>query len=76
MRIMVVPLVDVSDMLCAQALAKVAQALARLAPGETLDVRHNTSDVKQDLVVWAASAGHPAAEFGAGLLRITRGAAR
>ena len=68
--------VDVQDMLCAQALAKVAQALARLAPGETLDVRYNTPDVKQDLVVWAASTGHPAAEHGAGILRITRGTPR
>ena len=68
--------VDVRDMLCAQALAKVAQALARLAPGETLDVRYNTPDVKQDLVVWAASHGHPAAAHGAGILRITRGTPR
>ena len=68
--------VDVRDMLCAQALAKVAQALARRAPGETLDVRYNTPDVKQDLAVWAAGGGHPAAEHGADILRITRGTPR
>ncbi|MBI4343707.1 MAG: hypothetical protein HY601_02710, partial [Candidatus Omnitrophica bacterium] len=45
--------VDVRDMLCAQALAVVSAAAARLADGASLDVRYNQDDVKQDLLVWA-----------------------
>ena len=69
---MAVPLVDVSDMLCAQALALVAQALARVKPGEALDVRYTTQDVKQDLRVWADRLGHRVSEPGAFTLRIER----
>jgi TusA-related sulfurtransferase len=49
--------VDVRDMLCAQALAAVAAALARLAPGACLDVRYSQDDVKQDLLAWARAQG-------------------
>ena len=55
-------LVDVSDMLCAQALALVAQALTRVNPGETLTVRYTTQDVKQDLLVWSNNLGHRVSE--------------
>ncbi len=46
--------VNVRDMLCAQALAIVAEAMGRLEPGEEgLDVRMSTDDVQQDLQAWA-----------------------
>ncbi len=46
--------VDVRDMLCAQALAVVAEAMAQLKAGEEgLDVRISTDDVQQDLQAWA-----------------------
>jgi TusA-related sulfurtransferase len=53
---------DVRDMVCAQALARVAQALARLSPGETLEVRCNAADVKRDLLAWARERGHDVKE--------------
>ncbi len=52
--------VDVRDMLCAQALAVVAQAMASLRPGETLEIHYNAQDVKQDVLTWAHGLGHPA----------------
>ncbi len=64
--------VDVRDMLCAQALAAVAQALAPLRPGEAVEVRYNTEDVKRDLLVFAKDRGHAAVELGTGALRIER----
>jgi len=65
-------LVDVSDMLCAQALALVAQAVARARPGHTVDVRYTTQDVRQDLLVWAESLGHRVSEPEPSTLRIER----
>ena len=50
--------IDVRDMLCAQALAVVAQAIDRLPTGGILAVRYNTADVRQDLAVWAQERGH------------------
>ena len=52
-------MVDVRDMLCAQALAVVAQALAALSDRQdaTLEVWCNTDDVKRDLLVWAQERG-------------------
>ena len=65
--------VDVQDMLCAQALAVVAQALARVAVGEWIDVAWNGDDVRRDLVAWAADRGHRYAEVpNARTLRIRR----
>lgn len=49
--------VDVSDMLCAQALALVAKAIARVTMGESIKVRLNSEDVRQDLQVWASEKG-------------------
>ena len=46
--------VDVRDMLCAQALAVVAQAMGPLPAGARVAVRYSTEDVRRDLVVWAA----------------------
>ena len=69
---MAAPLVDVSDMLCAQALARVAQALAQIKPGDTLAVRYNAQDVKHDLLVWSESLGHRVSEPDPCTLRIER----
>lgn len=64
--------VDVSDMLCAQALAVVAQALQRAAPGASLDVALNAEDVQRDLLIWARDQGHAATVIGPQRLRIRR----
>ena len=69
---MAAPLVDVSDMLCAQALARVAQALARVGPGEALIVQYNAQDVKRDLLIWSSSLGHRVSEPEPSTLRIER----
>jgi len=50
--------VDVRDMLCAQALAVVAQAVRRLAVGQQLEVSWNAEDVHRDLLVWARERGY------------------
>ena len=64
--------VDVRDMLCAQALALVAQAVERLQAGETLEVLSNADDVKQDLMAWATDQGHIFVEVKTGSLSIGR----
>jgi len=56
------PDVDVRDMLCAQALAVVAQALDRLPAGANLNIRYNAGDVRQDLLAWAQALGHDMSE--------------
>ena len=66
--------VDVRDMLCAQALALVAQAMERLAVGDALSIAHNAEDVKRDLLVWAAHQGHGTRRTGPSALEMTRGA--
>ncbi len=45
--------IDVRDMMCAQALAAVAQAVGRLEDGAALVILYNAADVKHDLLVWA-----------------------
>ena len=50
--------VDVRDMLCAQALAAVARAVESLRGGQRLDILYNAEDVKRDLLVWAQDRGH------------------
>ena len=62
--------VDVRDMLCAQALAVVDESLKRCQPGETITIRYNASDVKQDLLIWASRLGHPVVEVAPDTLRI------
>ena len=64
--------VDVRDMLCAQALALVAQAAERLHVGETLGILYNAEDVKQDVIVWSKQQGYFMVEMGAGILSIER----
>ena len=63
--------VDVQDMLCAQALAVVAQAIDRLPRGDALEVRYNTDDVRHDLIVWAEARRYQVQETGS-RMRITR----
>ena len=50
--------VDVRDMLCAQALAVVAKAMAPLPAGTWAAARYTTEDVRRDLIAWAASRGY------------------
>ncbi len=63
-------MVDVRDMLCAQALAIVAQDVGRLQAGETAAVRYNTDDVKRDLLAWASDRGYHVDTAIAGTLHI------
>lgn len=53
--------VDVRDMVCAQALAVVAKALARLPSGATATLLYDTDDVRRDLLAWAAGRGYTVA---------------
>jgi len=64
--------VDVRDMLCAQALAVVAQAMERLQRAQPLEVCYNAEDVRRDLLVWAQDRGYPVREVDGGVLRIER----
>ena len=64
--------VDVRDMLCAQALALVAQAIERLRGGGILDVAYNADDVKRDLLIWARERGYPTDERRTNLMRLTK----
>ena len=69
-RISLTNMVDVRDMLCAQALALVAQAVAKLHSGEALTVRYNTEDVRRDLLVWAREQGCGVQERGSEVIRL------
>jgi TusA-related sulfurtransferase len=62
--------VDVRDMLCAQALAVVAQAAGRLPAGEALEIMYNAEDVKQDLIAWAQQRGRAIQDAGPMRLRL------
>ena len=53
-----VRMVDVRDMLCAQALAVVAHTMDPLPPGARVEVRYSTEDVRRDLVAWATERGY------------------
>lgn len=64
--------VDVRDMLCAQALALVAQTVDRASVGETIEVLYNAADVKHDLLVWAQEQACMIHEVEAGLLSLER----
>ena len=68
-------LVDVSDMLCAQALAVVAQAMSRVDPGVSIDVAVTAEDVQRDLLIWAREQGHDAVLAGPARLRLRRSTA-
>ena len=47
------PVIDVRDMLCAQAIMVTTKAATPLAPGTVFDVVCNAADVQQDLLLWA-----------------------
>ena len=66
-----VPVVDVRDMLCAQALAVVSNAMARVRAGQAIEVLTNAEDVRHDLLAWANQRGYPVA-IASSTLRITR----
>ena len=65
--------IDVRDMLCAQALAVVAQSIGQLRAGEVASVHYNTDDVKHDLLVWAHDRGHQIDVAAPGILQIQIG---
>ena len=64
--------IDVRDMLCAQALAVVAQAIIRLKVGESRDILFDADDVRHDLLVWAGERGYGIQEPTRGFMRLQR----
>ena len=64
--------VDVREMLCAQALAVVAQAVDRLPSGGLLTVQYDAQDVRDDLGIWAHSHGHGFDVVDAATLQVRR----
>ena len=64
--------IDVRDMLCAQALAIVAQAVKRVRVGDTLQIVYDAEDVKRDLLAWAADQHQRITEAGQATLQLTR----
>ena len=64
--------VDVRDMLCAQALAVVAQAAAQLLHDGWLDVTYSAEDVRRDLLAWAHDRAWIVREPSGGILRLQR----
>ena len=71
--IMAPAIVDVRDMTCAQALALVGQAVARLGIGQALEILYNADDVKQDVLAWARTLGHRIIERSPDRLHLERG---
>ena len=65
-------MVDVRDMLCAQALALIARAAKSLGPEEPLEVTFNAEDVRRDLLVWAAQRGYDVEPLNAATVRLRR----
>lgn len=65
-------LVDVRDMLCAQALARVAEAIERVHEGSSVEVLYNAEDVRHDLTVWAKDRGLRITDERVGMLRLTQ----
>ena len=51
--------IDVRDMTCAQALARVSQSFAALPPGAVAAIRCTTDDVRDDVRSWARALAHP-----------------
>ena len=64
--------INVCEMTCAQALAVVAKAADKLAPGEALDVRFSTEDVRSDLITWALNKGLGVQDAAKELLRLSK----
>ena len=51
--------IDVRDMTCAQALARVSQSFAALPPGAIAAIRCTADDVRDDVLSWARALEHP-----------------
>lgn len=51
-------MIDVRDMLCAQALARADMAMRALEIGAVIDVVCNAVDVRDDLLIWAKELSH------------------
>lgn len=68
----VAAVIDVQDMLCAQALAVVAKAADRLASGQALEVLYNAADVKNDLTAWACAKKYDIREIHGSCLRVRK----
>ena len=64
--------VDVREMLCAQALAHVSEAAARMEAGAIVTVLYSTEDVKHDLLVWSTDRGYRLREAGTGHVSLER----
>lgn len=62
--------IDVRDMVCAQALAIVAQAVERLPAGGLATILYNAPDVRQDLLLWARDRGCSIDEQTSGALHL------
>lgn len=63
--------VDARDMVCAQALAVVAKALAGLPARSFATILVNADDVRRDLLAWAADRGYAATEAGGAIQVMT-----
>jgi TusA-related sulfurtransferase len=62
--------IDVRDMVCAQALALIARRMPRVSAGGALTVLYNAEDVRRDVRAWAAERGHALREDGPGRLQL------
>lgn len=64
--------IEVQDMLCAQALAVVAQAASRLQLNQGLLIYYNSKDVGEDLLAWAHTRGYLTDSSNAHIMFLTR----
>ena len=65
--------IDVRDMVCAQALARLARAARLISAGDAVDVLWNAEDVNRDARVWALTHGFLVEAREPQRLRLTRG---
>ena len=65
-------LIDVRDMVCAQALARLARAARLLPAGHAVDVLYNAEDVSRDACAWALEHGFHVDAREPQRLRLTR----
>ena len=64
--------IDVRDMVCAQALARLARAARLMSAGDAVDVLWNAEDVNRDARVWALTHGFLVEAREPQRLRLTR----
>ena len=65
-------LIDVRDMVCAQALARLARAARGIPAGDAVEVLCNADDVNRDARVWALTHGFLVEAREPQRLRLTR----